>query len=76
MKIYEAMRLRDPDFFIHNGDTIYADGPILAQVTAENGKVWRNLVTEEVSKVAETLKEYRGRHAYNMMDANFRKFAA
>lgn len=76
MKIYEAMRLRDPDFFIHNGDTIYADGPILAQVTAENGKIWRNLVTEEVSKVAETLKEYRGRHAYNMMDANFRKFAA
>lgn len=76
MKIYEAMRLRDPDFFIHNGDTIYADGPILAQVTAENGQVWRNLVTEEVSKVAETLKEFRGRHAYNMMDANFRKFAA
>lgn len=76
MKIYEAMRLRDPDFFIHNGDTIYADGPIQAQVTAENGRVWRNLVTEEVSKVAETLKEFRGRHAYNMMDANFRKFAA
>jgi alkaline phosphatase D len=76
MKMYEAMRLRDPDFFVHNGDTIYADGPILAQVTAENGQVWRNLVTEEVSKVAETLKEYRGRHAYNMMDENFRKFAA
>ncbi|MBB3220613.1 alkaline phosphatase D family protein [Pseudoduganella umbonata] len=76
MKIYEAMRLRDPDFFVHNGDTIYADGPILAQVTAENGQVWRNLVTEEVSKVAETLKEFRGRYAYNLMDANFRKFAA
>jgi alkaline phosphatase D len=76
MKIYEAMRKRDPDFFIHNGDTIYADGPILAQVTAENGQVWNNVVTEEVSKVAETLKEYRGRHAYNMMDTNFRKFAA
>lgn len=76
MKIYEAMRVRDPDFFIHNGDTVYADGPIQAEVKAENGETWRNLVTEEVSKVAETLKEFRGRHAYNMMDANFRKFAA
>jgi alkaline phosphatase D len=76
MKIYEAMRLRDPDFFIHNGDTVYADGPIQAEVKAENGQVWRNLVTEEVSKVAETLKEFRGRHAYNMMDENFRRFAA
>ena len=29
---------------------------------------WRNLVTEETSKVAETLNEFRGRHRYNMMD--------
>ncbi|MDF2643025.1 MAG: tat pathway signal sequence protein, partial [Pseudomonas sp.] len=28
MRIYEAMRLRLPDFFIHSGDTIYADGPV------------------------------------------------
>ena len=26
MKIYEAMRQRKPGFFIHSGDTIYADG--------------------------------------------------
>ncbi|QBE64391.1 alkaline phosphatase D family protein [Pseudoduganella lutea] len=76
MKIYEAMRKRDPDFFVHNGDTVYADGPILAEVKAENGQVWRNVVTEEVSKVAETLKEFRGRHAYNLMDENYRRFAA
>ena len=76
MKIYEAMRRRDPDFFIHSGDTIYADGPIQAKVTADNGAVWTNLVTEEVSKVAETLKEFRGRHAYNTLDANYRRFAA
>ncbi|MDC8758574.1 alkaline phosphatase D family protein [Janthinobacterium fluminis] len=76
VKIYEAMRKRDPDFFIHNGDTVYADGPILAEVKAENGQLWKSLVTEEVSKVAETLKEYRGRHAYNTLDLNFRKFAA
>ncbi|MEC5161875.1 MULTISPECIES: alkaline phosphatase D family protein [unclassified Janthinobacterium] len=76
VKMYEAMRRRDPDFFIHNGDTIYADGPIQARTPAEDGRIWTSLVTEEVSKVAETLKEYRGRHAYNTLDLNFRKFAA
>jgi alkaline phosphatase D len=76
VKIYEAMRKRDPDFFIHSGDTIYADSPILAKATAENGAIWTNIVTEEVSKVAETLKEYRGRQAYNMLDANYKRFAA
>ena len=76
MKIFEAMRRRDPDFFIHSGDTIYADSPIAAKVTAENGAAWTNLVTEEVSKVAETLKEFRGRQSYNFMDANLRRFAA
>ncbi len=76
VKIYEAMHKRDPDFFIHSGDTIYADGPIVAKATAENGAVWTSIVTEEVSKVAETLKEFRGRHAYNMLDKNFRAFAA
>jgi alkaline phosphatase D len=76
VKIYEAMRKRDPDFFIHSGDTIYADSPIQARQTAENGAIWTNIVTEEVSKVAETLKEYRGRQSYNMLDANFRRFAA
>ncbi len=74
-KIYEAMRLRNPDFFIHSGDSIYADGPIAAEKPVENGLVWRSLVTEEVSKVAETLKEYRGRHRYNMLDDNVRGFA-
>ncbi len=76
VKIYEAMRRRDPDFFIHSGDTIYADGPIQAKANAENGAIWTSIVTEEVSKVAETLKEFRGRQAYNMLDTNFRKFAA
>ena len=74
-KIYESMRLRKPDFFIHSGDTVYADGPIASEAVAENGKVWRNIVTEEVAKVAETLREFRGRHRYNMLDANVQRFA-
>lgn len=76
MKIYEAMRQRQPDFFIHSGDNIYADGPIKESVTAENGQIWTNLVTPEVSKVAETLDEFRGRYRYNLLDENVRRFNA
>ncbi|RAM38244.1 alkaline phosphatase D family protein [Arthrobacter globiformis] len=76
MRGYAAMLATRPDFFIHSGDTIYADGPIAAQVTEPDGQIWRNLVTEEVSKVAETLEEYRGRHRYNMMDKNIRALYA
>jgi alkaline phosphatase D len=76
MKIYEAMRQTQPDFFIHCGDTIYADGPIQEFVTAENGQVWRNIVTPEVSKVAETLAEFRARYKYNLLDENVRRFNA
>jgi alkaline phosphatase D len=76
MKIYETMRQTQPDFFIHCGDTIYADGPIQEMVTAENGQMWRNIVTSEVSKVAETLAEFRGRYKYNLLDENVRRFNA
>lgn len=76
MRIFEAMRKRDPDFFVHSGDTIYADGPIAAEVAAEEGRIWRNLVAEGVGKVAETLDEYRGRYRYNLRDENLRRFAA
>ncbi|MDQ3195022.1 MAG: alkaline phosphatase D family protein [Pseudomonadota bacterium] len=76
MRIYETMRKLRPDFFIHSGDTIYADGPIMAEQTAEDGRIWRNVVTEEVSKVAETLKEFRGRYKYNLLDENVRRFNA
>lgn len=76
MRIYESMRRRRPDFFLHSGDVIYADGPIPAEVTAEDGSVWRNLVTEEKSKVAETLNEFRGNYRYNLLDENLRAFNA
>ncbi len=76
MKIYEAMRRRQPLFFIHSGDAIYADGPIRESVVAENGQTWTNLVTPEVSKVAETLDEFRGRYRYNLLDENVRRFNA
>ena len=68
MSIYDQMRKVNPDFFLHSGDTIYADGPISAQVKLPDGTLWNNIVTEEVSKVAETLNDYRGRHRYNLAE--------
>jgi len=76
MKLYEAMRSRRPDFFIHSGDQIYADGPLKAEVTLDDGSVWKNVTTPAKSKVAETLEEYRGNFAYNLLDAHKRAFAA
>lgn len=76
MKIYETMRLVRPDFFIHCGDTIYADSPIPSEMRLEDGTIWKNLVTEETSKVAETLREFRGRYRYNLLDDHVRRFSA
>lgn len=76
MRIYEAMRQRRPDLFIHSGDTIYADGPIAETVVAEGGRIWHNRVTPEVAKVAETLDEFRGRYRYNLLDENLLRFNA
>ena len=76
MKIYDEIRKVNPDFFLHSGDNIYADGPISAEVQLPDGTIWKNLVTEEVSKVAENLNEFRGRYRYNFMDENLRRMAA
>jgi alkaline phosphatase D len=76
MKIYEVMRQAQPDLFIHCGDTIYADGPLKAEVALADGKVWKNIVTPEKSKVAETLDEFRGNYKYNLLDDNVRRFNA
>ncbi len=74
MKTYATMAGHDPDFFIHSGDTIYADGPIRKEVKLAGGGVWKNVVAEGVGKVAESLDEYRGRWKYNLLDANLRDF--
>ncbi|WP_157073365.1 alkaline phosphatase D family protein [Kribbia dieselivorans] len=76
MVAYRAMAATRPDFFIHSGDNIYADGPMSATVTERDGQIWRNIVTPEVAKVAETLTEFRGRYRYNQMDANIRAMYA
>ena len=74
MRTYAAMRRAEPDFFIHCGDNIYADCPIVAEQKLRDGTLWRNIVTEEKSKPAETLTEYRGNYKYNLLDDNLRAF--
>ena len=75
-RIYEAMRRESPDFFIHSGDQIYADGPLQSEVKLPDGTLWTNLVTEPKSHVAQTLDDYRGAFAYNQLDVNKRRFMA
>ncbi|NEE01869.1 alkaline phosphatase D family protein [Phytoactinopolyspora halotolerans] len=65
-----------PDFFLCSGDTVYADGPLTETVQLPDGTTWRNLVTPEKAKVAETLDEFRGQYAYNLTADNWREFLA
>lgn len=76
MAIYEAMGARSPDFFIHSGDTIYADGPIPDQIPLPDGTIWHNEVGDGVHRVAESLDEFRGRFRYNLRDPALRAFNA
>jgi alkaline phosphatase D len=76
MLTYRAIRDLRPDFFLHSGDTIYADNPILPELPLDDGTVWKNLTTEAKSKVAETLDEFRGNYRYNLIDDHVRAFNA
>jgi alkaline phosphatase D len=74
LRLYETMRQVQPDVFINVGDTIYADQPVLPEVTLDDGTVWKNVVTPAKSKVAETVDEFRGCYQYNLGDAHMRRF--
>ncbi|NJC66507.1 alkaline phosphatase [Planosporangium flavigriseum] len=76
MRIFRAMRDVKPDFYLCSGDNIYADGVIPETIALPDGRIWRNITTPAKRKVAETLDEYRGNYAYNLLDANLRAFAA
>ncbi len=76
MTTYRAMAQRNPDFFVHCGDTIYADNPIVESITLDQGRIWNNVTTPETSKVAETLAEFRANYRYNLIDEHVRAFQA
>jgi alkaline phosphatase D len=70
MRMFATMQKSRPDFFVHSGDTIYSDAPLLAEVKLADGTIWKNVVTEAKSKAAETLDEYRDNYKYNLTDKN------
>jgi alkaline phosphatase D len=79
MRLYQTMMAQEPDFFIHSGDNVYADGVMLPSLTLPDGTVWTNAFLDAVPaklKVAETLDEYRANYLYNLYDANVVAFNA
>ena len=69
MLTYATMAGHQPDFFIHSGDTVYADNAMEDQVELPDGSIWTNsTLIDEKRKVAETLDEFRAQWKYNMMD--------
>jgi alkaline phosphatase D len=76
MKIYDTMARADADLFIHVGDTVYADQPIEREIRGGDGSTFRNVTTQAKAKVAESLDEFRGQWAYNLLDDNVRAFNA
>ena len=73
---YKTLRAREPDFFLHSGDLIYADNPILAEQKTPDGRIWRNVTNERVGRVAQELDDFRARFAYNYEDEHVRALAA
>ena len=78
MLTYATMAKHTPDFFLHSGDTIYADGVMKDEVELPNGGgKWVNKVLiDSKRKVAETLGEYRDQWKYNLMDEHCRALNA
>jgi alkaline phosphatase D len=76
MRTFRTMLNNRPDFFIHSGDSIYADCPIPRELKLADGSIWHNLVTEEKSEVAQSLTQFRGNYKYNLLDAHVRAFNA
>src|SRR5262249_9966207 len=73
---YRAMREAEPAGFLHSGDMIYADNRIVAEHKLPDGRVWRNVTSERVARVAESLDDFRARFAYNLEDDHVRALAA
>ncbi|GAC67289.1 phospholipase D [Gordonia soli NBRC 108243] len=76
LTIFGAMADRDPDFFIHSGDAIYADNPVEATQEQNDGTVYRSAVSPAKSHVAQTLDDFRGNYAYNLTDQHYRRFSS
>lgn len=68
VKIFDRIRESGADLFIHCGDRIYADQPLKPMKSGGKGRRWYNLITPELTKVAETVDEFRGYYRYGLLD--------
>lgn len=76
MQMFRTLANANPDLFLHVGDTIYADAPLVDTVKLDDGTLWRNVMTPAKAKVAESLDEFRGNHMYNRLDDHYRRFTS
>lgn len=76
MRLYDTMRRRRPDLFIHCGGAVHADGPLPVGQLVEHGRVWRKRVTPEVAGADAALDAFRGRYRDRLQDAALRRFNA
>ena len=76
MLTFASMLKENPHFFLHSGDTIYADVPVSALKEMDNGETWHNLTIPEKLSPATTLKDFHGNYRYNFLDEHYRKFFA
>ncbi len=77
MATYATMASHEADFFIHSGDTVYADNPIPDEIPLKDGRIWKNrIITDEKREVARSLHDYRGQWKYNLLDGHVRNFNA
>ena len=73
MLTFDSMAKEEPHFFIHCGDSIYADDP-LPRTIEKRALSWKNVITPAKSKVAETLADFHGNYRYNFIDPHYRRF--
>ncbi|KWX25388.1 alkaline phosphatase [Mycolicibacterium wolinskyi] len=76
MAIFGAMADRNPDFFVHSGDAIYADNPVPASQEQNDGRMYESVTAPAKDHVAQTLDDFRGNYAYNLGDEHYRRFNA
>ena len=76
MAIFGAMADRRPDFFVHSGDAIYADGPVPETQKRNDGGTYASVTAPAKDHVAETLDDFRGNYAYNLVDEHYLRFNA
>lgn len=76
MQSFATLARLEPDFFVHCGDSVYADDPLPAQRTMADGSLWRNRLIPEKTRAAISLDDFRGQYRYNLLDVHYRQFLA